>query len=258
MFPVSRTSIWSASSRALSRGTELLMRNRSAALVGLCLTAAVVSACGRTSDGVPIADEAASSVLPSATSPSTRAIPTAESDLTEPGVVPTTRRSVPAGTMTCESTDPPPDGAATATVADPAAPKITVALPAGWSTGQGDGDVGAKLTGPEGIWATVTIAKTTLDPATAFKQYADEAMGASAVSSVSVLPADLCGYSGQKLLGSCSDAPEQGVDFGDRIAHVWTNAGNYLVTVHVQGPASNADFDPFTSPLMNDFGIEIP
>jgi hypothetical protein len=243
------------------------MRNRSAALVGLCLVAVVASACGKTSDGVPIADEVASSALPSATSgpsatataaPSTRAIPTAESELTEPGVVPTTRTSVPAGTVTCELTDPPPDGVATATVADPAAPKIMVALPAGWSTGQGDRDIGAKLTGPEGIWATVTIAKTTLDPAAAFKQYADDAMGASAVSSVSVLPADLCGYSGQKLLGSWSDAPEQAVEFGDRIAHVWTNAGNYLVAVHVQGPASNADFDPFTSPLMNDFGVEIP
>jgi hypothetical protein len=243
------------------------MRNRSAALVGLCLVAVVASACGKTSDGVPIADEVASSALPSATSgpsatataaPSTRAIPTAESELTEPGVVPTTRTSVPAGTVTCELTDPPPDGVATATVADPAAPKIMVALPAGWSTGQGDADIGAKLTGPEGIWATVSIAKTTLDPAAAFKQYADDAMGASAVSSVSVLPADLCGYSGQKLLGSWSDAPERAVEFGDRIAHVWTNAGNYLVAVHVQGPASNADFDPFTSPLMNDFGVEIP
>jgi hypothetical protein len=239
------------------------MTTRSAALVGLCLTALVVSACGKTSEGVPIADEAVSSAMPSATSataaaPSTRAIPTAEADLTEPGVVPTTRTAVPAGTVTCELTDPPPDGVATATVADPAAPTITVALPAGWSSGPGDGDVGAKLTGPDGIWATVTIAKTTLDPAAAFKKYADDAMGASAVSSVSVLPADLCGYSGQKLLGSWSDAPEQAVEFGDRIAHIWTNAGDYLVTVHVQGPASTPDFDPFTSPMMNDFGIEIP
>ena len=78
-------------------------------------------------------------------------------------------------------------------------------------------------TGPDGIWATVTIARTPLDPAAAFKKYADEAMAASAVSSVSVLPADLCGYSGQKLLGAWSDTPQQAVEFGDRIAHVWTN-----------------------------------
>ena len=145
----------------------------------------------------------------------------------------------------------------TAAVSDPAAPKITVGLPPDWSTTPGDGDVGAKLTGPDGIWATVTIAKTRLDPSAAFKQYADDAMAASAISSVSVLPADLCGYSGQKLLGSWSDMPEQAVEFGDRIAHVWTNTGNYLVAVHVQGPA-DAGFDPFTSPMMDDFAIEIP
>lgn len=82
-------------------------------------------------------------------------------------------------------------------------------------------------------------------------------MAASAVSSVSVLPADLCGYSGQKLLGSWADTPEQAVEFGDRVAHVWTNSGDYLVAVHVQG-TSGAGFDPFTSPMMDDFAIEIP
>ena len=188
--------------------------------------------------------------------PSTRAIPTPEADLTEPGVAPTTRTSVPAGTVTCELPDPARE-VVTAAVSDPAAPKITVGLPQDWSTTPGDGDVGAKLTGPDGIWATVTIAKTRLDPSAAFKQYADDAMAASAISSVSVLPADLCGYSGQKLLGSWSDMPEQAVEFGDRIAHVWTNTGTYLVAVHVQGPA-DAGFDPFTSPMMNDFAIEIP
>jgi hypothetical protein len=235
------------------------MRIRSAAIAALCLV--MVSACGKASEGAPVADEAeqttASTTTTSVTSTTTRAIPTPEADLTEPGILPTTRTSVPAGVVSCELTDPPSDGVATATVADPAAPKITVALPQGWSTAPGEGDVGAKLTGPDGIWATVTIAKTTLDPAAAFKKYADDAMAASDVSSVSVLPAELCGFSGQKLLGSWSDAPGQSVEFGDRIAHIWTNSGDYLVVVHVQGPAS-ADFDPFTSPLMNDFSIELP
>ena len=238
------------------------MRTRWAALAALCLTTVLVSACGKTSEGEPVAAdvESVAESTPSTTVTSTqttRAIPTPEADLTEPGVLPTTRTAVAPGTVTCAVPDPSAEGV-TAAVADPGAPKITVALPPGWSTTQGDGDVGAKLTGPEGIWATVTIARTTLDPAAAFKQYADEAMAASAVSSVSVLPADLCGYSGQKLLGSWADTPEQAVEFGDRVAHVWTNSGDYLVVVHVQGPQGSADFDPFTSPMMDDFGIEIP
>jgi hypothetical protein len=238
------------------------MRTRSAALVGLCLAVVVVSACGKTGDGAAVADDVESSdtSTPSTTDtskPSTRAIPAPEADLTEPGVVPTTRTAVPAGTVTCELSDPPTDGVAVAAVSDPGAPRITVALPQGWSTAQGNGDVGAKLTGPKGISATVTITQTTLDPAAAFKKYADDALAASEVSSVSVLPADLCGYSGQKLLGAWSDAPEQAVEFGDRIAHVWTNTGDYLVAVHVQGPGSTG-FDPFTSPMLNDFSIEVP
>ena len=84
-------------------------------LVGLCLTALVVAACGKTSDGVPVAEEAASSAMstPSTSDtskPSTRAIPTPEADLTEPGVAPTTRTSVPAGTVTCELPDPAREG----------------------------------------------------------------------------------------------------------------------------------------------------
>ena len=104
--------------------------------------------------------------------------------------------------------------------------------------------MGAQLHGPDGITATVTIAETPLDPAAAFRQYADDAMAASAVSSVSVLPADLCGYSGQKLLGAWSDSPQQAVEFGDRIAHIWTNTDNYLVAVHVEGPAEHGGIRP--------------
>ncbi len=171
--------------------------------------------------------------------------------------MPTTRTAVPADATTCEPPNPPPVGV-TASVADPAAPKITVALPAGWSTTKGDGDVGAQLQGPDGVSATVTIAETPLEPAQAFRKYANDAMAASAVSSVSVLPADLCGYSGQKLLGAWSDSPQQAVEFGDRIAHIWTNTDNYLVAVHVEGPADTAGFDPMMSPLMEDFSVLIP
>lgn len=224
------------------------------ALVALGLTAGVVSACVRTSDGVPIPADVA---VPATTTPSTRAIPTPQTDLAEPGIVPTTRTPVPAGEVTCEPPETPPVGV-TATVADPAAPKITVALPQGWSTSAGDGDVGAKLQGPDGVWATVTIARTQLDPAEAFEKYVNDAMAESAVSSVSVLPAELCGYSGQKLLGMRSDSLEQAVEFADRIAHIWTDTNNYLVAVHVEGPADTPGFEPMGSPLMADFAVALP
>ena len=111
---------------------------------------------------------------------------------------------------------------AVAQVSDPAAPKITVAVPDGWSREPGSGDVGVRMQGPDGMFATVTIAQTKLDPAAAFTEYADKVMAVSAVSSVSVLPAELCGYSGQKLMGAWSDTPQQSVEFLDRIVHIWT------------------------------------
>ncbi len=86
-------------------------------------------------------------------------------------------------------------------------------------------------------------------------------MAALAVSSISVLPADLCEYSGQKLLGAwCAwRTPQQAVKFGDRIGDpLATDTNNYLVAVHIQGPADTAGFDPLVSPMMNDFAIQIP
>ncbi len=217
--------------------------------------AVALGACAKTTEGEPAAGEAAETSR--MTAPSSRAIPTPEADLNEPGIVATQRTPVPAGATTCAA-EPPPPVSATASVADPAAPKITVALPEGWSTSAGDGDVGARIKGPDGISATVTITRTTLDPAGAFKQYADDAMAASSVSTISILPADLCGYSGQKLYGSWSESPQQAIDFGDRIAHVWTSTNDYLVAVHVEAPAATPGFDPMTSPLMDDFAIVIP
>jgi hypothetical protein len=227
-----------------------------AAWAAITLTV-VLTSCVRISDGMPVAGGAGDKAGPGTSVRPTRAIPTPEGDLTEPGVVPTIRKPIPADATTCETTNPAPVGV-TASVADPAAPKITVALPSGWSTTKGDGDVGAQLQGPDGVTATVTIAATRLEPAQAFEQYANDAMATSAVSSVSVLPADLCGYSGQKLLGSWSDSPQQAVEFGDRIAHIWTNTNNYLVAVHVEGPADTAGFDPMVSPLMEDFSVRVP
>ena len=53
------------------------------------------------------------------------------------------------------------------------------------------------MQGPDGMSAIVTIAATTLDPEAAFRDYTDEIMAQSAVSSVSVLPAELCGTAGR-------------------------------------------------------------
>jgi hypothetical protein len=211
----------------------------------------VLTACVRTSEGIPVAGEA---VETGPQGPSATATPTDQPDMTEPGVLPTTRTPVP---PSCPVPNPPPVSVV-ASVSDPAAPKITVALPAGWGASDGDGDVGVRLDGPQGLSARVTIAATTLDAADAFRQYTDDVMAASAVSSVSVLPAELCGYSGQKLLGAWSDSPQQAVEFGDRLAHVWTDTNTYLVAVHVEGPTSVAGFDPKDSPLMDDFAIDIP
>jgi len=109
------------------------------------------------------------------------------------------------------------------------------------------------------MFATVTIAPTTLDPAAAFTEYADEVMEVSAVSSVSVLPAELCGYSGQKLMGAWSDTPQNAVEYEDRIVHIWANSGNnYLVAVHVQAPTGTPGFDSAAALLTEDFEIVLP
>jgi hypothetical protein len=223
-----------------------------AALALACL----LVACERTSDGVPVAGEqptAATSSVPSATTQRTQ-----EADQSAPGVVPTTRAPVPPNTIAC-SQPIKPAVRMTAEVEDPHAPRITVGVPEGWSMTAGSGDVGGRLEGPRGMWAAVTIAQTQLDPTAAFRKYADGLMEKSAVSSVSIMPGELCGYSGQKLIGAWSDTPQNAVEFEDRIAHVWTNSGNsYLVAVHVEAPTGTPGFDAASSLLTEDFEIGLP
>jgi hypothetical protein len=218
--------------------------------------ACVLAACVRTSDGVPVAGDEAATGPRSAPSATTR--PTQEADQSAPGVVPTSRAPIPPNTVAC-SQPVMPAVRMTAEVDDPQAPRITVGVPDGWSMAAGSGDVGARLEGPRGMWATVTIAQTQLDPSAAFRKYADDLMAESTVSSVSILPGDLCGYSGQKLMGAWSDTPQNAVEFEDRIAHVWTNSGtNYLVAVHAQAPTGTAEFDAAGSLLTEDFEIVLP
>jgi len=222
--------------------------------------ACVVVACERTSDGVPVAGEQSATTetaTPSA-GPSATTRPTEEADQTAPGVLPTSQTPVPPNTVVCAQ-PVEPAVRMTAEIDDPQAPRITVGVPDGWSIAAGSGDVGGRLDGPRGMWATVTIAQTQLDAAAAFRTYADDTMAKSAVSSVSIMPAELCGYSGQKLIGAWSDTPQNAVEFEDRIVHVWTNGGaTYLVAVHVQAPTGTPGFDEAAEVLTEDFEIGLP
>ena len=218
------------------------------------VTAGVASACARSSDGVPVAGsslEATSVTLPSAASPS------AANDQAPPGVVPTIQVPVPVDAVTCAAPGKP-GTVITAAVSDPTAPKITVALPPGWNSSPGSGDVGARMDGPDGMSATVTIAPSGLDPAAAFRDYTDRVMSQSPVSSVSILPGELCDYSGQKLMGAWSDTPQNSIQFVDRIVHVWTNTKNFLVSVHVQAPTGVGQLDAAGKLLTEDFEVRLP
>lgn len=228
-----------------------------AAAVTVCL-----AACTQPSEGTPVADSAPTvptSPTETVASSATAAPSSPTTDFGHPdfGVVPTSTAPIPAGTVTCEPEQRPPVGMV-AKVADSVAPVITVAVPEGWSMQGGTGDVGAQLQGPEGMSATVTIVPTTLDPQQAFAEYADELTEESAVSSLSVLPAELCDYSGQKFMGALSDTPEEAIEYVDRVVHVWTNSRNYLVAVHAQAPTGTSAFDAAATQLTEDFEVRIP
>jgi hypothetical protein len=228
---------------------------RSTTIAITCVAVGVASACVRTRDGVPIADS--SGPPTSSSSRPNTATPTTDNDQGPPGILPTMQVPVPAGAITC----PTPNRSAimiTAATADPGAPQIMVAVPPGWKSSTGSGDVGARMEGPDGMSAVVTIAPTELDPAAAFRDYTDRLMAQSAVSSVSILPGELCDYSGQKLMGAWSDTPQNSIEFTDRIVHVWTNTKNYLVSVHVQAPTGVRELDAAGELLTEDFEVRIP
>jgi hypothetical protein len=88
------------------------------------------------------------------------------------------------------------------------------------------------------------------DAEAAFRQYIDKLMAGSEFSSLSVLPGDLCGYSGQKLMGSLTSVTASSAS--------GTNTPNYLADVHLQGFATAGGFGAAESVLMADFGIVIP
>lgn len=230
---------------------ETLMR--AVAVAGAAAVLVGAAGCVRTSTGNPVAAEAG---VPGATG-RPGAPKTGDPDSSTYGVVPTSRVQLPAQAVTCEPKQKPQIGFV-AKVADASAPVVTVPVPDGWSMQGGTGDIAGRLTGPQGMTTTITIAATALEPAKAFDEYADRMMATAAVSSISVLPAELCEYSGQKLLGAWSDTPQNAVEFVDRVVHVWTNAGNYLVSVHTAAPTGTPGFDGAAELLAGDFQIRIP
>jgi hypothetical protein len=206
-----------------------MTRRRHRMLVSALVVAALAGGCTRTSDGT--------------------AVP-----VTGPGVQPTPGTPAPAGAVVCAH-PLRPAAPLVVTTPDPSAPRITVAVPPGWAASGGAGESAARVDGPDDMWATVSISRSELDAAAAFDDYVDATMERSSVSSVNVLPAQLCGYSGQKLIGAWSENPQDAVEFADRIVHIPTAAGDYLVAVHVQGPAGAPGFESAAALLTGDFGI---
>lgn len=189
---------------------------------------------------------------PAATTSSSRPAP--EFALPAYGVEPTTRRALAAGEITC----PPPDGP-TVTVRGPApgSPTLTIGIPDGFTEVEPHEET-VRLAGPAGVRAEIRLAPTTADAQDAFDQYSNERVAKFAINSVSVLPGDLCGYSGQKLMGTLADQPGKGTQYADRIVHVWTNSGDFLAAVRVEAPSGTPEFDQASSAMLADFGITMP
>ncbi len=105
---------------------------------------------------------------------------------------------------------------------------------------------------------TVTIVATALSPQAAFADYADRLTSGFSVSSLSVLPAELCDYSGQKTTGVFSRGAGAATEFADRVAHIPTGSGTYLVSVHTEAPVGNPAFDAASAELTGQIEVTIP
>jgi hypothetical protein len=174
-----------------------------------------------------------------------------------PGIETTMPNHIPPFAVTCL---PPPAGGGRLTMArvsDPAAPKVMVILPDGWSSPVGTGDTALTLTGPDGMSGAVTIADTGLEPGGAFLKYAVDMRDSRPGVKFTVAAAQFCGYSSQQLTGTFQ-SPSGTFGFADRITHIWTNTKKYLVAIQLQGPAGAAGFDAAKSTLLQEFAVVIP
>lgn len=174
-----------------------------------------------------------------------------------PGIAPTHPDRIPPNALSC-LVAPTGDGDPTpATVADPGAPRITITVPRGWTSAPGAGDTALTSSGPDTLSATVTITATGLTPESAFLQHTSMVGGGMPRLKFSVTGSPFCGYSSQQLTGTLQ-GPSGGIDFADRITHIWTNTKKYLVTIHVQANSGTPGFKEARSALTQDFAVVIP
>ena len=216
---------------------------------------AVLSGCVRATGGNAV--RAGEPVMSTTTNASGTQQPTTSGGTPVPGIETTLPDHIPPNAFVCF---PEPTGVGVGTVAlvaDPAAPRITVTVPDGWTSEPGQGDVALTLSGPDAMTGTVTIAATTLDPAAAFADYAAMLRRSKPDLQVDTAGAKFCGYSSQRLTGTFLGPPGT-LDFADRITHIWTNTNKYLVTMHLEGPADTPGFDLAKTTLMQDFAVVIP
>lgn len=193
-------------------------------------TALLLASCVRGSDGSPIMRPAESS-----TAAASSAVPTDD----VPGVVPT-----PAATSDedCAPVGVPVD----VRIDDPKAPTVVVGVPDGWTATPAQDGVTMQGRGMSG---TVTITATPMVPAQAFRRYADDLTAESELSTLSLLPAQTCGFSGQKLMGQLDE-----VVYEARIVHV----PGYLIAVYAEAPTGTPDFDAAAAVPTGGLRIGLP
>lgn len=222
---------------------------RAAVAIVLVCAALAAPACTRVGDGVPVPDgspPAAQPSEPTETTDTTETTETTEAPAASP---------VPAGAPCAPSEMPPVR--VEAEISEPAAPKAIVGVPDGWSMASAPG--GARLEGSDGMWATVTIAPTSPEPEVAFRTYTDDLTEETTVSTVSMLPEDLCGYRGQRLMGVLDKSgTPQTVEYKARIVHVPTAGEAYLIAVYIEAPTGTAAFDAAATLVTGDFEIDLP
>jgi hypothetical protein len=226
-------------------------------LAAAVCAAGAVGGCTQTSVGHPVASQAPSGQAATTTiaGAATSSPSTTEAKMPAMGVTTTLPDTVPPNALVCLPA-PTAGTPATVRVGDPSAPQIVVALPEGWTSAPSPG--GLALTGPDGMTGSVDVGRTTLDPAAAFEKYTDDVSDWAPVSSVSVLPAEFCGYSGQRLQVVLSGGSAGKEVYDDRIVHVWTNVADYLIVVHVAAPEASPAFDAAAETLTADFPITLP
>jgi hypothetical protein len=225
--------------------TERSSRLRWAA-AGL-LTVAALSGCARNIDGVAAWTGGSVESRHPTTSRGTPA----------PGIETTLPDHIPPNAFLCFP-GPAEGGIGTvAQVHDAAAPRITITIPDGWTSEPGQRDLALSLSGPDGMSGTVTIAATKLDPARAFSDYAATLAHSKPDFDVATVGAKFCGYSSQKLAGTFS-GPSGPVEFADRLTHIWTNTGQYLIAVDMEGPVDGPGFGAAKTALMQEFAVVIP